>query len=225
VTIRVLLVDDQALLRKGFRMILEEEPGIEVVGEAADGDEAVTLTDELRPDVVLMDVRMPGMDGIEATSRIVRNNSTAKVLILTTFDLDEYAFAGLRAGASGFLLKDVPPAGLVAAIQVVARGDAVVSPRVTRRLLDTFAEHLPGSASDVAGSSLELDSLTEREREVLIEMAEGFSNAEIAEHLFVSEATVKSHVGKILTKLGLRDRVQAAVFAFQVGLVKPSPST
>jgi DNA-binding NarL/FixJ family response regulator len=223
--IRVLLVDDQALLRKGFRMILEEEPGIEVVGEAADGDQAVALTDELRPDVVLMDVRMPGMDGIEATSRIVRNNSTTKVLILTTFDLDEYAFAGLRAGASGFLLKDVPPAGLVAAIQVVARGDAVVSPRVTRRLLDTFAEHLPGSASDVASTSIELDSLTEREREVLIEMAEGFSNAEIAEHLFVSEATVKSHVGKILTKLGLRDRVQAAVFAFQVGLVKPSPST
>jgi DNA-binding NarL/FixJ family response regulator len=225
VTIRVLLVDDQALLRKGFRMILEEEPGIEVVGEAADGDQAVALTDELRPDVVLMDVRMPGMDGIEATSRIVRSNSTTKVLILTTFDLDEYAFAGLRAGASGFLLKDVPPAGLVAAIQVVARGDAVVSPRVTRRLLDTFAEHLPGSASDVASTSIELDSLTEREREVLIEVAEGFSNAEIAEHLFVSEATVKSHVGKILTKLGLRDRVQAAVFAFQVGLVKPSPST
>jgi DNA-binding NarL/FixJ family response regulator len=225
VTIRVLLVDDQALLRKGFRMILEEEPGIEVVGEAADGDQAVALTDELRPDVVLMDVRMPGVDGIEATSRIVRNNSTTKVLILTTFDLDEYAFAGLRAGASGFLLKDVPPAGLVAAIHVVARGDAVVSPRVTRRLLDTFAEHLPGSASDVPSTSIELDSLTEREREVLIEMAEGFSNAEIAEHLFVSEATVKSHVGKILTKLGLRDRVQAAVFAFQVGLVKPSPST
>ena len=144
VTIRVLLVDDQALLRKGFRMILEEEPGIEVVGEASDGNEAVTLTAELQPDVVLMDVRMPGMDGIEATSQIARAGSATRVLILTTFDLDEYAFAGLRAGASGFLLKDVPPAGLVAAIEVVARGDAVVSPRITRRLLDTFAQQLPG---------------------------------------------------------------------------------
>jgi DNA-binding NarL/FixJ family response regulator len=222
VIIRVLLVDDQALLRKGFRMILEEEPGMEVVGEASDGDEAVTLAAELRPDVVLMDVRMPGMDGIEATSRIVRTDSATRVLILTTFDLDEYAFAGLRAGASGFLLKDVPPAGLIAAIQVVARGDAVVSPRVTRRLLDTFAQQLPGSGCNSGQFSAELDALTEREREVLIAMAEGLSNAEIAEHLFVSEATVKSHVGKILTKLGLRDRVQAAVFAFQVGLVKPS---
>jgi DNA-binding NarL/FixJ family response regulator len=221
VTIRVLLVDDQALLRKGFRMILEEEPGIEVVGEASGGDEAVSLTAELHPDVVLMDVRMPGMDGIEATSQIARAGSSARVLILTTFDLDEYAFAGLRAGASGFLLKDVPPAGLVAAIQVVARGDAVVSPRITRRLLDTFAQQLPVTSAD-SDQSTELDTLTEREREVLIEVAEGLSNAEIAEHLFVSEATVKSHVGKILTKLGLRDRVQAAVFAFQVGLVKPS---
>jgi DNA-binding NarL/FixJ family response regulator len=221
VTIRVLLVDDQALLRKGFRMILEEEPGIEVVGEASDGDEAIAMTAELHPDVVLMDVRMPGMDGIEATSRIARAGSSARVLILTTFDLDEYAFAGLRAGASGFLLKDVPPAGLVAAIQVVARGDAVVSPRITRKLLDTFAQQLPGPDAD-SDQATELDSLTEREREVLIEMAEGRSNAEIAGHLFVSEATVKSHVGKILTKLGLRDRVQAAVFAFQVGLVTPS---
>jgi DNA-binding NarL/FixJ family response regulator len=221
VTIRVLLVDDQALLRKGFRMILEEEPGIEVVGEASDGDEAIAMTADLQPDVVLMDVRMPGMDGIEATSRIALAGSSARVLILTTFDLDEYAFAGLRAGASGFLLKDVPPAGLVAAIQVVARGDAVVSPRITRKLLDAFAQQLPGDDVD-SDQSTELGSLTEREREVLIEMAEGLSNAEIAEHLFVSEATVKSHVGKILTKLGLRDRVQAAVFAFQVGLVKPS---
>jgi len=222
VSIRVLLVDDQALLRKGFRMIIEEEPEIEVVGEASDGEEAVNLTAELRPDVVLMDVRMPGMDGIEATSRIVRSDSTTRVLILTTFDLDEYAFAGLRAGASGFLLKDIPPAGLISAIQVVARGDAVVSPRVTRRLLDTFAWQLPENDSGSEHSSTELDALTEREREVLIEMAEGLSNAEIADHLFVSEATVKSHVGRILTKLGLRDRVQAAVFAFQVGLVKPS---
>jgi DNA-binding NarL/FixJ family response regulator len=222
VTIRVLLVDDQALLRKGFRMILEEEPGIEVVGEASGGEEAVALTHQLHPDVVLMDVRMPDMDGIEATAQIVRSDTEARVLILTTFDLDEYAFAGLRAGASGFLLKDVPPAGLISAIQVVARGDAVVSPRITRRLLDTFAHELPPNASDPQGHQTELDELTEREREVLIQMAEGFSNAEIAEHLFVSEATVKSHVGKILTKLGLRDRVQAAVFAFHVGLVKPS---
>jgi DNA-binding NarL/FixJ family response regulator len=221
VTIRVLLVDDQALLRKGFRMILEEELGFEVVGEASDGAEAVTMTGELRPDVVLMDVRMPGTDGIEATSQIISSGSPARVLILTTFDLDEYAFAGLRAGASGFLLKDVPPAELIGAIRVVARGDAVVSPRVTRRLLDTFAQQLPGTEPGPQGG-IELDELTDREREVLVEMAEGLSNAEIAEHLFVSEATVKSHVGKILTKLGLRDRVQAAVFAFQVGLVKPS---
>jgi len=222
VTIRVLLADDQALLRKGFRMILEQEKDIEVVGEAATGEEAVALNRQLHPDIVLMDVRMPDMDGIEATSRIVGSGTETRVLILTTFDLDEYAFAGLRAGASGFLLKDVPPAGLIAAIQVVARGDAVVSPRITRRLLDTFAHELPANASSPEGHSTELDELTEREREVLIQMAEGFSNAEIAEHLFVSETTVKSHVGKILMKLGLRDRVQAAVFAFQVGLVKPS---
>jgi DNA-binding NarL/FixJ family response regulator len=218
-TIRVLLVDDQALLRKGFRMILEEESGIEVVGEAPDGDVAVAMTHDLRPDVVLMDVRMPGMDGIEATARIVGGGAASRVLILTTFDLDEYAFAGLRAGASGFLLKDVPPADLIAAIRVVAQGDAVVAPRVTRRLLETFARHLPtDSGSEVS----ELKELTDREREVLVAVAEGLSNAEIARQLFVSEATVKSHVGKILTKLGLRDRVQAAVFAFQVGLVKPS---
>jgi DNA-binding NarL/FixJ family response regulator len=222
VTIRVLLVDDQALLRKGFRMILEEESGIEVVGEAADGSTAVAMTGQLRPDVVLMDVRMPGTDGIEATSQIISTGSASRVLILTTFDLDEYAFAGLRAGASGFLLKDVPPAELIGAIQVVARGDAVVSPRVTRRLLDAFAQQLPGTEPGTEDGATELDELTEREREVLVEMAEGLSNAEIAAHLYVSEATVKSHVGKILTKLGLRDRVQAAVFAFRVGLVKPS---
>jgi DNA-binding NarL/FixJ family response regulator len=221
VTIRVLLVDDQALLRKGFRMILEEEPGIEVVGEASDGDEAVALTIEHHPDVVLMDVRMPGTDGIEATSRIVGSGEASRVLILTTFDLDEYAFAGLRAGASGFLLKDVPPTELIAAIRVVARGDAVVSPRVTRRLLDTFAPELPRTPGESDQGASELDELTEREREVLVAMAEGLSNVEIAQHLFVSEATVKSHVGKILAKLGLRDRVQAAVFAFQTGLVKP----
>ncbi len=221
-TVRVLLADDEALLRKGFRMILEEEPGITVVGEASDGGMAVAMTHELSPDVVLMDVRMAGMDGIEATARIVEGGETSRVLILTTFDLDEYAFAGLRAGASGFLLKDVPPSELIAAIRVVAQGDAVVAPRITRRLLDTFARQLPVDEQDTAPHLAELDELTDREREVLVAMAEGLSNAEIAGQLFVSEATVKSHVGKILTKLDLRDRVQAAVFAFQVGLVKPS---
>ena len=222
VTIRVLLADDEALLRKGFRMILEEQPGIDVVGEASDGGIAVTMTHELHPDVVLMDVRMPGMDGIEATSRIVDGGDASRVLILTTFDLDEYAFAGLRAGASGFLLKDVPPSELIAAIRIVAQGDAVVAPRVTRRLLDTFARELPVAEQDSTSELEEVQELTDREREVLVTLAEGLSNAEIAAQLFVSEATVKSHVGKILTKLGLRDRVQAAVFAFQVGLVKPS---
>jgi DNA-binding NarL/FixJ family response regulator len=222
VTVRVLLADDEALLRKGFRMILEEEPDISVVGEAADGGLAVTMTHELCPDVVLMDVRMPVMDGIEATERIVAGGGASRVLILTTFDLDEYAFAGLRAGASGFLLKDVPPSELIAAIRIVAQGDAVVAPRITRRLLDTFARQLPVGDEDAPADPAELDELTEREREVLVAMADGLSNAEIAAQLFVSEATVKSHVGKILTKLDLRDRVQAAVFAFQVGLVKPS---
>jgi DNA-binding NarL/FixJ family response regulator len=223
VTIRVLLADDQALLRKGFRMILEEESDIVVVGEAADGEEAIRLTGQHGPDVVLMDVRMPGMDGIEATAGIVAAYPESRVLILTTFDLDEYAFAGLRAGASGFLLKDVPPAELVGAIRTVARGDAVVAPRVTRRLLDVFALQLPPGhrTTDGALEDRQLQLLTEREREVLVSVAEGLSNAEIAERLFVSEATVKSHVGRILTKLGLRDRVQAAVLAFQVGLVKP----
>jgi DNA-binding NarL/FixJ family response regulator len=223
VTVRVLLVDDQALLRKGFRMILEAEQDIEVIGEAADGTTALELVQQLLPDVVLMDVRMPGMDGIEATTAIVSRVPSCRVLILTTFDLDEYAFAGLGAGASGFLLKDVSPLELVAAIHVVAEGDAVVAPRVTRRLLDTFAHQLPqAQGSGVPDDrAAELDRLTDREREVLIAVAEGLSNAEIAQRLFVSEATVKSHVGRILTKLDLRDRVQAAVLAFQVGLVKP----
>jgi DNA-binding NarL/FixJ family response regulator len=222
VTITVLLVDDQALLRKGFRMILEEEPGISVVGEASNADEAVALASRLNPDVVLMDVRMPGTDGIEATDQIVRSGSSSRILILTTFDLDEYAFAGLRAGASGFILKDVPPQELVGAIRAVASGDAVISPRVTRRLLDTVAHQLPGGAPDQAHGSGRLDELTERELEVLAAVAEGLSNAEIADQLFISDATVKTHVRRILSKLDLRDRVQATVFAFQVGLVKPS---
>jgi DNA-binding NarL/FixJ family response regulator len=220
-TIRVLLVDDQALIRKGFRMILEETGDIEVVGEAADGASAVVRTAEQDPDVVLMDVRMPGTDGIEATQRIVKSGSASRVLILTTFDLDEYAFAGLRAGASGFLLKDVPPAELVGAIRTVALGDAVVAPRVTRRLLDTFAHKLPIDGHGVPAGTERIAGLTDREREVLIAIADGLSNAEIADRLFVSEATVKSHVGRVLTKLRVRDRVQAAVFAFQIGLVVP----
>jgi DNA-binding NarL/FixJ family response regulator len=224
-TIRVVLADDQALLRKGFRMILEAEEDMVVVGEAEDGNAAVRLVALYEPDVVLMDVRMPSLDGIEATRAITASGAESRVLILTTFDLDEYAFSALRSGASGFLLKDVPPRELTAAIRTIDRGDAVVSPRVTRRLLDEYAYQLPdlsrpdGAASDMPDV---LADLTEREREVLLAVAEGLSNAEIAETLFVSEATVKSHVGKILAKLGLRDRVQAVVLAFQTGLVHPS---
>jgi len=222
-TIRVLVVDDQALVRKGFRMILDAENDLDVAGEASDGEEAIQRSRSLRPDVILMDVRMPGTDGIAATASIVSAQPTCRVLILTTFDEDEYAFAGLRAGASGFLLKDVTPAELASAIRIVHRGDAVVAPRMTRRLLDTFAHQLPTSSQESAdlARAVGLDRLTEREREVLVAVAGGHSNSEIADLLFVSEATVKSHVGRILTKLELRDRVQAAVLAFQVGLVKP----
>jgi DNA-binding NarL/FixJ family response regulator len=220
-SIAVLLVDDQELLRSGFRMILEEEPDLRVVGEASDGEEGVRLAAQLRPDVILMDVRMPGMDGIEATRRVVEATPTSRVLILTTFDLDEYAFTALRYGASGFLLKDVPPAELAAAIRTVAAGDAVVAPSVTRRLLDAYAAKLPdlrphGSPPPVRA----INSLTERERQVLVEVARGLSNQEIAAELFVGEATVKTHLGRILTKLALRDRVQAVVFAYQNGLVQ-----
>jgi DNA-binding NarL/FixJ family response regulator len=219
--ITVLLADDQPLLRMGFRMILEAQPDMRVAGEAADGDEAVESTATLAPDVVLMDVRMPGLDGIEATRRIVGSGSAARVLILTTFDLDEYAFSGLRAGASGFLLKDAPPDQLLGGIRAVAAGDAVVAPRVTRRLLDAYAHQFP-DAHAPATRSARLDPLTEREREVLLAVAGGLSNAEIAERLVVSEATVKTHVGRILAKLGLRDRVQAVIFAYETGLVRAS---
>jgi DNA-binding NarL/FixJ family response regulator len=219
--ITVLLADDQPLLRMGFRMILEAQPDMRVAGEAADGDEAVESTAALAPDVVLMDVRMPGLDGIEATRRIVGSGSAARVLILTTFDLDEYAFSGLRAGASGFLLKDAPPDQLLGGIRAVAAGDAVVAPRVTRRLLDAYAHQFP-DAHAPATRSARLDPLTEREREVLLAVAGGLSNAEIAERLVVSEATVKTHVGRILAKLGLRDRVQAVIFAYETGLVRAS---
>lgn len=219
-TVRVLLADDQALMRTGFRMILEETDGIVVVGEAQDGAEAVRLAVQLRPDVVLMDVRMPGVDGIEATRQIVARDATARILVLTTFDLDEYAFAALRAGASGFVLKDVPVDELTRAIRAVASGDAVVSPRITRRLLDIYAARLPGTPSDDPGPGSDLDLLTPREREVLLEVANGLSNSEIAARLVVSEATVKTHVGSILAKLGLRGRVQAVIFAYDVGLVR-----
>jgi DNA-binding NarL/FixJ family response regulator len=217
VTVRVLLCDDQALVRSGFQMILAAQPDIEVVGEAADGREAIDLANRLGPHVILMDVRMPNLDGVEATRRLVAQGTPAKILILTTFDLDEYVYAAIRAGASGFLLKDVRPAELVEAIHVVAAGDALLAPSVTRRLLDRFAETLPSRA----GPPPELASLTERELEVLELVARGLSNAELAERLFVSETTVKTHVSSVLRKLDLRDRVQAVVLAYETGLVRP----
>ncbi|PJJ65542.1 DNA-binding NarL/FixJ family response regulator [Compostimonas suwonensis] len=216
--IRVLLVDDQALLRVGFRMVLDAEEGIDVVGEASDGVEAVELAARLRPDVVLMDVRMPRLDGIAATERIVAAQPAARIIILTTFDLDEYAFGGLRAGASGFLLKDARPAELVAAIRSVDRGDASISPRITRKMLDLVVPQLAGEEPDSEQLRL-LATLTEREREVLVAVAGGLSNAEIAERFFLSESTVKTHVSRVLLKLGLRDRVQAVIFAYEQGLV------
>jgi DNA-binding NarL/FixJ family response regulator len=218
--ITILIVDDQQLLRLGFRMIFEAEPDLEVVGEAGDGTEAVRLTGQTSPDVVLMDVRMPRTTGIEATEQIVAKYPGSRVLVLTTFDLDEYAFAALRAGASGFLLKNSEPAELLSAIRTVARGDAVVAPRVTRRLLEKFASQLPAGPDDQAEDP-RLGLLTEREREVLTEVAHGLSNAEIAGRLYLSEATVKTHVGRILPKLGLRDRVQAVVFAYETRLIHP----
>jgi DNA-binding NarL/FixJ family response regulator len=220
VTVRILLVDDQPLLRTGFRMILEAEPGLAVVGEASDGMQAVELTHSLQPDVVLMDIRMPRMDGVEATRRIAGpgRDGSARVLVLTTFDLDEYVVEALRAGASGFLLKDVPADDLIAAIKLVAAGDAVVAPSVTRRLLDRFASRLPSADAPTPKA---LESLTDRELDVLRLVARGRSNAEIAADLFVSETTVKTHVGHVLTKLAVRDRVQAAVYAYESGLVRP----
>jgi DNA-binding NarL/FixJ family response regulator len=220
--IRVLLADDQALIRLGFRMVLSSAPDIELVGEAETGSFAVDLTAALHPDVVLMDVRMPGMDGIEATRRIVSGTPHSRVLILTTFDLDEYAFAGLNAGASGFLLKDAEPPELIGAIRTVARGDAVIAPRVTRLLLDAFADQMPGGSPVTAPSPL-VDRLTPRELQVLGEVAAGRSNPEIAARLVLSEATVKTHLGRILTKLELRDRVQAVVFAYRNQLVDERP--
>ena len=220
-TIRVLLVDDQPLLRTGFRLILQTEPDIEIVGEAGDGEVALAQARPLRPDVVLMDIRMPRVDGIEATRRLAELDPAPKVLVLTTYDLDEYVIESLRAGASGFLLKDAPADDLVDAVRVVHRGEAVVAPRVTRRLLDRFAQQLPrADATPVAP----LPSLTEREHQVLLLVARGLSNAEIAAELVLSETTVKTHVSNVLMKLGLRDRVQAVVLAYERGLVTPAGS-
>jgi len=213
--IRVLIADDQALMRTGFRMILDAQDDIEVVGEAIDGADAVRGFERLAPDVVVMDVRMPTMDGIEATRRLSALDRPARVLILTTFDLDEYVYEALRAGASGFLLKDRPPEELVAAVRVIASGEALLAPSITRRLIEEFARRAP--AVEPTG----LEQLTEREREVLVLMARGLSNAEIARALFVAETTVKTHVGRVLHKLGLRDRAQAVVLAYESGLVQP----
>ena len=212
--IRVLICDDQALVRGGFRAILGAQPDIEVVAEAENGAEAVALARRRRPDVILMDIRMPVLDGVEATRRLVAEDSAARILVLTTFDLDEYVHAAIRAGASGFLLKDVTPAKLLEAIRIVAGGDALLAPSVTRRLLERFAATLP--AGDHA--SHVLAQLTARETEVLRLLAAGLSNAEIASELVVSEATVKTHVSSLLRKLGLRDRVQAVILAYETGL-------
>jgi DNA-binding NarL/FixJ family response regulator len=219
VSVRVLIADDQALVRSGFRMILEAREGIEVVGEAGNGVEAVELAQRLEPDVVLMDVRMPVMDGVEATRELLGRGSSSRVIILTTFDLDEYVFEALRAGASGFLLKDVQPGQLVDGIRVVAAGEALLAPSVTRRLLDRFSDTL-ATADDVPSGALE--SLTGRELEILRLVAGGLSNAEIADRLFLSETTVKTHVSSVLRKLDLRDRVQAVVLAYECGLVRPA---
>jgi DNA-binding NarL/FixJ family response regulator len=217
-SIRVLLVDDQALVRSGFRLILETREDLEVVGEAVDGSEVVDLARRLKPDVILMDVRMPKVDGVEATRRLAAIGSPARVLILTTFDLDEYVYEAIRAGASGFLLKDVLPAQLVDAVRVVASGEAILAPTVTRRLLEHFAGTLPGNERPP-----ELARLTERELEILTLLADGLSNAELADLLFLSETTVKTHVSSVLRKLELRDRVQAVVLAHRAGLVQPHP--
>jgi len=221
VSIRVLLVDDQPLLRQGYRMVLSAQDDLEVVGEAAEGAAAVRAAHALRPDVVLMDVRMPGMDGIEATRQIVQQTPEVRVIILTTFDVDQYAFSALRAGASGFLLKNVPPDDLLSGIRAVATGDAVVAPSMTRRLLDAFASYLPDELDSAEPRESVLDVLTERERQVLVLVATGLNNREIAAELVLSEATVKTHIGRILTKLDLRDRVQAVILGYHTGLAPP----
>jgi len=220
-SVKILLVDDQALVRAGFRMILDAEPDVEVVGEAADGLEAIEAVRLYSPHVVLMDVRMPNLDGIEATRRILQLGGDTKVLMLTTFDLDEYVYEALRAGASGFLLKDVPPEQLVSAIHVVAQGEALLAPSVTRRVIEEFTKRPPQRD----GTPPEVEDLTAREVEVLQLIAKGLSNAEIAKELFVSETTVKTHVARVLMKCNLRDRVQAVVLAYESGLVRPGAAT
>ncbi|MEU6218192.1 response regulator transcription factor [Streptomyces sp. NPDC047022] len=216
----VLVVDDQPLQRYGFRMLLDSVPETEVVGEAAHGAEAVRKAAELRPDVVLMDVRMPGMDGIEATRLIVAAGDRSRVLVLTTFDIDEYVYAALRAGASGFLLKDARPEELLAGIRAVAVGDAVIAPALTRRLLHEFARLVP-PCGDGSAEDPRLSSLTDREREILVAIGKGWSNGEIAGHFVLSESTVKTHVGRVLSKIGARDRIQAVIFAYDHGLARP----
>ncbi|WP_194894282.1 response regulator [Catenulispora pinisilvae] len=217
-TTTVLIADDQSLQRLGLRMLLEGTDGVTPVGEASQGAEAVRLAAELRPDVVLMDVRMPGMDGLEATRQIVATGGRTRVLIVTTFDLDEYAYEGLRAGASGFLLKDARPEELIAGIQAVATGDAVVAPSLTRRLLDAYAHRV--LAPDPSGADdPRLNELSDREREVLVAIGNGWANTEIAEQLYLSESTVKKHVGRVLAKIGARDRIQAVIVAYDAGLV------
>ncbi|MFG2513027.1 response regulator [Streptomyces sp. NPDC048584] len=223
----VLIADDQPLQRFGFRMLLESQDDLTVLGEAANGTEAIRMTAELHPDVVLMDIRMPGLDGIEATRRIAATGDRSRVLILTTFDLDEYAYAGLRAGASGFLVKDAQPEELLSGIRNVATGDAVVAPGLTRRLLDAYAQHLPTTATDPDMNDAplhdsRLNSLTEREREILTVIGMGWTNTEIATCLHLAESTVKTHVGRILAKTGSRDRIQAVILAYDTKLVEPS---
>jgi DNA-binding NarL/FixJ family response regulator len=217
--ITILIVDDQALVRMGFRMLLEAEPGILVIGEAASGEEAVALAAEHRPAVVLMDVRMPGLDGIATTRRLLDASPSSRVIILTTFDLDEYAFGGLRAGASGFLVKDTRPEELIAAVRAVAGGEAAISGRVTRRMLELFGDRLPDVDDTPAAGDDPVASLTPRELEILTAIGEGLTNGEIAARFVVAESTVKTHVGRVLMKLQLRDRVQAVIFAYERGLV------
>jgi DNA-binding NarL/FixJ family response regulator len=219
VSIRVAIADDHALVRAGFRALIDAEPGLDVVGEAADGAEAIELARTAQPDVVLMDIRMPGTDGVAATGQITSHETAGpptRVLILTTFDLDEYVYAALRAGASGFLLKDTPPAELLAAIRIIAAGDALLAPSVTRKLIREFARQSPASPRP------SLDVLTDREQDVLALVARGFSNAEIATELFITLATVKTHVSRLLTKLAARDRAQLIVVAYESGFVAPA---
>ena len=217
-SIRVLICDDQTLVRGGFRMILEDEPGIDVVGAVADGDEAIAATQRLHPDIVLLDIRMPRLDGLEAARRILAGRSRTKVVMLTTFDVDEYVFRAVEAGASGFLLKDVTPEQLIASVRLVAAGESLLAPAITRRLIEQFAKRR------APAPPAELGELTDREREVLVQVARGMSNAEVAEVLHLSPATVKTHVARILGKLGLRERVQLVVLAYESGVVTPGPA-